>query len=266
MSYENEQYEPQNAYNDIGIVFIGPIVGLPASLISTFDTFKKRGIDVETVDIWEGQNIKKNLWNILRLTIFPGNHKRLVQFANNYNEHKLFEIILNKIDKLKTQGSEKIILGGMSGGFIFASRIVQISLDGDLVPHAQKIQHFIKGLFGISPLVFYPPDVLQRSADLKFIPSHIPTILIWGDADTIIPKETITHSQEISKNHNNIKSFVIRGSDVGRKDRSIRHQFFGGRDFIRPLKNIFWNPKAETLAIDYIYDLIKSINPKNNDK
>jgi len=250
-------------YNDIGIVFIGPIIGLPKSLMATFDFLKHKGVEIEGVDIWEDQEKKKNLFNILGLTILPGSHKKRVAFANNYKEHILFENIINKIEKLKKEGRHNIILGGMSGGFVFASRLAQMPLDNDLIKHKDKIQPFIKGLFGVSPIVFYPEEVTQKGANLELIPSHIPTTLIWGDADHIIPKETITHSQKISQKNGNIKNIVINGEDVGHKNGSIRHQFFGGEDFIKPLKNVFWNKKAEDKAIGHIHDFIKKIHLKN---
>jgi hypothetical protein len=262
MLLEDRQHKSKTTHSGVGVVFISPIIGLSDSMISTFDTLKEHGMDVEVIDTWEVQGMKKNLWDILRLTAFPGNHKKRIEFTNNYNEHRLFEVILGKIDDMIARGKKKIILGGMSSGFIFSSRIVQISLDDDLIPRAQKIKPFIRGLFGISPLIFYPQGVFKKGADLELIPSHIPTTLIWGDFDIEIPKETISHSQKISENSDNIKSLVIRGSDVGFKDGSIRHQFFGGKDFIKPLKNIFWNPKAEAIVINNIYDFIKNIDSK----
>ena len=247
-------------YNDIGIVFIGPIVGLPPSLISAFDFFKNQGIAIEGIDIWEEQKIKKTLWNILGLTMLPGSYKKRVRFANDYNEIQLFDLVLNKIGILKNSGANKIIIGGMSGGFIFASRIMQKPLDNGVPILINTIQPYIKGLFGVSPLIFYPKEVTRQGADLELLPPSLPTFLIWGDNDTIIPKETIPKAKEISKKNTEIRTVVIKGSDVGQKDGSIKHQFFGGKDFVKPFKNIFWNEKAEKIAINHISDLIKLIN------
>ena len=258
-----QQHELLSNYNNIGIVFIGPIIGLPPSLMSTFSMLKEYGVDIEGVDIWENQDLKKNLWNILRLTILPGSHKKRIHFANNFNEKKLFELILKKIDILKNKGKGKIILGGMSGGFIFASRIIEKPLTDEIPQYAHKIQPLIKGLFGISPLIFYPLEVTKKSANLELIPKNIPTILIWGDNDIIIPKGTITLGEEISRKNTAIKSIIIHGPEVGMKNQSIKHQFFGGKDFIKPFSNIFWNEKAEKIASNHLNNLIKKINAEN---
>lgn len=254
----------EEKYGDIGIIFIGPIIGMPKSLIAAFDFLKENGAMVETVDVWDGQKLKKNLWRILRLTILPGSHKQRVKFANSYNEEVLFENIVNKIRSLKAHNKKKIILGGMSGGFVFASRLAQMPLHNDLTKYEDELRPFIKGIFGVSPIIFYPAGVNRSSANLELIPSHIPTTLIWGDADYIIPEGTINHSHNISKKNGNIKNVVISGKEVGHKNGSIRHQFFGGEDFVKPLKNIFWNKKAEKMAIDHLHDLIKRIALTNN--
>src|SRR5437667_12790842 len=89
---------------DIALVFISPIVGLPPSLIHTFDVLKNYGVETVGVDIFEGQEIKKTLSTVLGLTILPGSHNRRVEFANGYNEERLFEIISSKIDDLKVRG------------------------------------------------------------------------------------------------------------------------------------------------------------------
>ncbi len=260
MASGSKHSEPLTIYDDIGILFISPIIGLPPSLISAFDALKMYGVEVEGVDIFEGQNIKKSLWKVLGLTALPGSHKRRVKFANNYNERRLFEIISSKIDNLKVRGRKKIIIGGMSGGFIFASRMAQVPPDHDIAPYATKAQPFIKGLFGISPLIFYPSEVHQESAHLELIPRHIPTTLIWGDADTIIPKGTIAHGQSIAEKKSHIRYRVIRGSEVNRKEGSVKHQFFGGRDFCKPLTNAYWDATAEQIALEEIHNLIKMVN------
>ncbi len=252
-------------YKDMGLVFIGPIIGLPQSLLDAFNPLKDRGLSIEGVDIWEGQNIKKNLWTILGLTILPGSDKRRINFANKFNEPILFENIIEKIAKMRERGVKHIILGGMSGGFVYASRLAQHPIEDELNKYGH-IQSHIKGLLGISPLTFYPKHVTQKGADLELIPAHIPTILIWGDNDTIIPEGTINQSHKISKKSDIIRHTVIKGSDVGEKDGVVRHQFFGGEDFVKPLKNVFWNKKAEKLALDNIEDFIKDLknNTKNN--
>ncbi|GEM_PF-2834817 len=259
MGLTNTQSKTLAAREDVGILFVGPIIGLPPSLISAFDVFKERGIGIEGVDIFEGQNIKKNLSTILGLTILPGSQKRRIEFANNYNERHLFEVILNKISSLKARGKKRIIIGGMSGGFIFASRMVQVPPDRDAASYALKAKPFISGLFGISPLIFYPSGVFQKGADLESIPSHVPTTLIWGDADTIVPKGTIAYGQRISQKKVHVKCRVIRGSEAGSKDGKLKHQFFGGKDFIKPLTNVYWNPKAEGIALEEITNIVKTI-------
>lgn len=259
MTSEDKQRGFPTNYKDIGILFISPIIGLPPSLIAAFDVLKKQGVKIDGVDIFEGQNIKKNAWKILGLTVFPGSHKRRIQFANQYDERRLFEIITGKIDKLKAQGITKIILGGMSGGFIFAARMAHIPPDSEIAPYALRCQPFIKGLFGISPLILYPADVMRKGSDLGLIPFHIPTLLIWGDADTIVPEGTIAHSQKHAEKSKHIKCLVIKGSDVGRKNGSIKHQFFGGKDFVKPLTNIYWNASAEKKALEEIGNMIKMI-------
>ncbi len=256
MSLNNSQSENNLPYEDIGIVFISPIIGMPDSLLDTFNPLVKQGMKIEGVDIWEGQNFKKSLWSILRLTILPGSNQKRINFANKYDEQVLFEKISEKIEKLKSKGIKKIILGGMSGGFIFASRLAQIPIEDELAKYASVTQSLLKGVFGVSPLIFYPPDVKSSSANLKLIPSSIPVLLIWGDADTIIPKGTIEHAKDLSKDLKNLKSLIVRGSDVGLKDGTIRHQFFGGVDFVKPLKNVFWNKKAEDIVLENIQDFI----------
>jgi len=246
-------------YEDVGIVFIGPIIGLPPSILAAFDDLRKEGVDIEGVDIFEGQKIKKNLLTVLGLTIFPGSHKRRVAFANSFDEKRLFKIILEKVNTLKKAGKKKIILGGMSGGFIFAARMAHQPPDQEIEPFAKQVQKDIKALFGISPLIFYPSAVKQKGADLDLLPAHIPTLMIWGDADQIIPEGTIEHAQNYSQKSSHIKSYVIRGSDINKKDQTIKHQFFGGKDFIKPLKNIYWDALAEKIALEKINDLIKMI-------
>ncbi|MFH1246599.1 MAG: hypothetical protein V1489_02375, partial [Candidatus Liptonbacteria bacterium] len=59
-------------YGDVAILFISPIIGLAPSLMQAFDPLRKKGIEVHGVDIFEGQNIEKNLWKILSLTVLPG--------------------------------------------------------------------------------------------------------------------------------------------------------------------------------------------------
>jgi hypothetical protein len=241
----------ESNFKNIGVVFVGPIIGLPPSLLAVFDPLKERVIGIEGVDILEGQHIKKNLRTILSLTVLPGSHQKRIILANNYNEKLLFEMIVEKIERLKKHGKTKIIIGGMSGGFIFASRLTQAPSDDEAEPYAAKIRPLIKGLFGISPLLFYPSGVLQHGAALESIPSEIPTILVWGDDDLIIPKGTIPYAERISREHINIKYRIIKGG--------VKHQFFGGKDFIKPLTNRYWDTEAEKIALQEIEELIKKV-------
>ena len=231
-----------------GIIFIGPIIGFSPSLNAVFNSLRGDGVLVEGIDIFEEQNLKKTSWKLLGLTALPGSHKRRVAFANNYNEPLLFGIIKERIEKLKAQGVKKIILGGMSGGFIFAARAAQDFHDPS-----------IRGLIGISPLVFYPAEVFQKGVDLSAVPPHIPTLLIWGDSDSIVPEGTISYAERIAKHHPHVFTRVIRGSEAGVKDGKIKHQFFGGRDFTGKIKNAFWNEAAEKIAVRSIEDMVNSI-------
>src|SRR5438309_29251 len=115
--------------SDIGIVFVGPIVGFPPSLALTLDALAANGATVEGVDIFEGQRMKKSTWKILGLTALPRSHPRRITFANSYDEQRLFTIIRERIERLKVQGKKKIFLGGMSGGFIFAARMAEYPPD-----------------------------------------------------------------------------------------------------------------------------------------
>src|SRR5258708_2478649 len=114
-SHLTNRYMPQDSlvYGDIGIIFVSSIIGLSPSVISAFDVLKAKGVAIEGVDIFEGQNIEKGFWKILGLTALPGSHARRVKFANNFDENRLFEIISARIEKLKNQGKKNIILGGM---------------------------------------------------------------------------------------------------------------------------------------------------------
>jgi hypothetical protein len=246
-------------YEKIGIVFVGPIVGLPPSLVRVFDPLRAAGVGFEGVDIFERQNFKKDAWTILGLTMFPGSHNRRIRFANNFNESPVFEMIREKIEALKTRGKTKIILAGMSGGFVFASRMAQVPLESEVAPFALPVSASIKGLCGVSPIVFYPPGVLRIGSNLALIPEHIPTVLIWGDGDHIIPRGTIEYCENVSRSRSNMLCRVIHGPEVGLKAGSVQHQFFGGRDFIGPLKNIHWDKKAENIAREEIGKLVEGI-------
>lgn len=240
--------------DNIGIIFVSPIIGLTESLMQTFAPLTERGAGLEGIDIFDGHHGKKTLLKILGLTMLPGSHSRRLRFANEFDEKRIFLRIGALIDRFIKEGKTNIILGGMSGGFIFASRYVQIPPDSDvksiLQPHQRECA---KALFGVSPLVYYPPGVHRRGARLEEIPSHIPTLLVWGDRDTIIPKGTIQHSLVYARQTAHIRCKIIQG---------VRHQFFGGKDFVRPFKNIFWNPQAERVAMQEIIYHIESISTK----
>lgn len=246
-------------YKDLGILFISPIIGMTQSLTSTFNFFTKLGANFIGIDVFDDQKISKSLLRILNLTILPWSNMFRIRYANNFNEEVLFNNISNAISKLKSEGKTKIIIGGMSGGFIFASRFVQKPPDDEVRLISTTNSNYIKGLFGISPLIFYPSGVNRIASDLSLIPNYIPTLLVWGDNDTIVPKETIHKAQELAKKSTHIKIQILAGEELGLKSKSIRHQFFGGEDFIKPFTNIFWNKNAELATIDEITNMISKI-------
>jgi len=246
-------------YETVGIVFVGPIIGMPPSLLDAFAPLTKLGIAIEGVDIFEGQTVRRNLRTVLGMTMLPGAHKRRVRFANAFDEALLFGNIRQRIERLKEGGRTRLILGGMSGGFIFASRMVQSPPDAELSSNPAPFAYPIAGLFGISPLVFYPPGVTRLGADLALVPSNVPTVLIWGDGDDIVPSGTIEHCERLEQQGAHLHCQTIRGPQVGVKEGRVRHQFFGGRDFIGPLKNAFWNESAQRIAIEKIQTLIDKI-------
>jgi dienelactone hydrolase len=241
-------------YETVGIVFVGPIIGMPPSLLDAFAPLVEQGLAIEGVDIFEGQPVRRNMRTVLGMTMFPGAHKRRVRFANAFDEALLFGHIRHRIERLKERGRTRLILGGMSGGFIFASRMVQSPADPEL--GSSTVSSPIAGLFGISPLVFYPPEVTRIGADLTLVPASVPTALLWGDGDNIVPDGTIEHCEKIAQQCQHLHCRTIRGSEVGVKEGRVRHQFFGGRDFIGPLTNAFWNQRAERLAIEELQALI----------
>ncbi|HEY5955657.1 MAG TPA: hypothetical protein VIV60_03845 [Polyangiaceae bacterium] len=244
------------AYETVGIVFIGPIIGMPPSLLDAFAPLAERGLAIEGVDIFEGQAVRRNMRTVLGMTMLPGAHKRRVRFANAFDEALLFGHIRHRIERLKERGCKRLILGGMSGGFIFASRMVQSPCDPEIGSSNGLSVLPIAGLFGISPLVFYPPEVTRIGADLALVPSSIPVALIWGDGDDIVPSGTIEHCERIARQCEHLQCRTIRGPHVGVKEGGVRHQFFGGRDFIGPLKNAFWNERAQRLAIEDVQMLV----------
>ncbi len=244
------------AYETVGIVFIGPIIGMPPSLLDTFAPLVERGLAIEGVDIFEGQTVRRSMRTVLGMTMLPGAHKRRVSFANAFDEALLFGHVRHRIERLKERGCTRLILGGMSGGFIFASRVVQSPSDPEIDSSTVSSAHPIAGLFGISPLVFYPPGVTRLGADLALVPSSIPTTLIWGDGDDIVPVGTVEHCERIAQQYGHVRCRTIRGPQVGVKEGRVRHQFFGGRDFIGPLKNAFWNEQAQRLAVEELQTLV----------
>lgn len=235
----------------VGIVFICPIIGLTRSLSETFSFFRKRGFPVEMVDIVH-ENEKRSFWKVLTLVALPGAHKRRIDFGNKYDESKLFIRVYESICRLQKGGYTRIVLGGMSGGFIFASRVAQLPHDDELEGGRwQSIHPNIVGVFGVSPLLFYPAGVQRRPANPERIPTHIPVILVWGQDDQIVPIGTIEYGFSLAQKYTNITSKVLRRSDFKEK-RKIRHQFFGGKDFNGPLHNIFWHAAAEKVALETI--------------
>jgi len=244
-------------YEGMGMIFIGPIIGLPKSIVKTFDPFRKKGLRVECINIFENQHEKPGLLKILSLTVMPNSAQNRITFANTYNEEILFKNISSRIEKLISEGCKNIFLGGMSGGFIFVSRIAQFPQDKLAAKYTSKYLPFIKGIFGVSPLIFYPNQVSQIGANLSLIQKNIPALLIWGDSDQIIPTSTIPHCEKISLRFPNINCRVIKGTEVGKKNKTLKHQFFGGRDFVSFIKNIFWNKEAEKIALTEIeYNLL----------
>jgi hypothetical protein len=243
-------------YETVGIVFVGPIIGMPPSLLGAFAPLAERGVAIEGVDIFEGQTVRRNMRTVLGMTMLPGAHKRRVRFANAFDEALLFGHIRRRIELLKQRGCTRIILGGMSGGFIFASRMVQSPPDPELGSSPVSSAHPIAALFGISPLVFYPPEVMRIGADLALVPSSVPVALIWGDGDDIVPSGTIEHCERIARQYEHLHCRTIDGPQVGVKEGRVKHQFFGGRDFIGPMKNAFWNEQAQRLAIEELRTLV----------
>lgn len=244
------------AYETVGIVFVGPIIGMPPSLLDAFAPLVERGLAIEGVDIFEGRTVRRSMRTVLGMTMLPGAHTRRVRFANTFDEALLFGHIRHRIERLKERGCSRLILGGMSGGFIFASRVAQSPSDPEIDSSHGSPALPIAGLFGISPLVFYPPGVTRLGADLTLVPSSVPTALIWGDGDDIVPVGTIEHCERIAQQYDHVHCRTIRGPQVGVKEGRVRHQFFGGRDFIGPLRNTFWNERAERLAIEELQALV----------
>jgi pimeloyl-ACP methyl ester carboxylesterase len=244
------------AYKTVGIVFVGPIIGMPPSLLDAFTPLTEQGVAFEGVDIFEGQTVQRNLRTVLGMTMLPGAHKRRVRFANAFDESLLFGHIRRRIERLKERGCKKLILGGMSGGFIFASRVVQSPSDPEIDSSTVSSATPVAGLFGISPLVFYPPGVTRIGADLSLVPSSVPTTLIWGDGDDIVPSGTLENCEHVAQQYKHVHCRTIRGPEVGVKAGRVRHQFFGGRDFIGPLTNAFLNERAQSIAIEELRTLI----------
>lgn len=244
-----------------GIVFISPIIGVPPSLREILSYFTKQGFPVETVDIFERQD-ERSFWKVLGLTALPGAHGRRVAFANAYDEVRMFSRIYDAIRRLQDKGCERIVLGGMSGGFIFASRIVQYPLDEE-IDGSQRIpaQAEVVGVFGVSPLLFYPSGVERLGAHPDRIPARIPVALVWGADDDIVPLGTLDNGLSLAKAHLHITIEVLRRSNFS-AHKPVRHQFFGGKDFIGPLPNAFWHPQAEQAALQFVCDQIPALTDK----
>lgn len=246
--------------SDTGIIFISPIVGITNSLMDTLKPFEDLGIPVVEIDIF-GDYEEKTFWKILKLTALPGSHSRRISFANSFPEHRVFDKIKKGADYLISKGRKNIVLGGMSGGFIFASRIAQEIPDNEIRNHeVQQIKNYVIGVFGISPLIFYPQGVFRQDTRLDHIPPRVRALLFFGDRDEIIPRGTIEYAEAASEIYHYIHVKVLKGSDFGDKVGSIHHQFFGGRDFVGPLKNVFWHPQAEKATLKMIIKFLEDIS------
>lgn len=239
--------------NEVGIIFVGPIIGVPESLDKTFDHLRNEGATVITIDIFNVLKKKKGLLQILGLTLLPGSHKRRVSFANKYPEKKVFAEIFKIYKQLKEQGIDKIVLGGMSGGFIFASRLTQIPPDTEIDASTySSMKEDIIGLIGISPIIYYPQEVKRKGADLKKIPENIKTQLFFGDSDTIVPEGTVNYAKKIATSKKNISTYIFMSDNFNQRG-GIKHQYFGGDGYVGKLKNIFWHPEAEKENLKIIY-------------
>lgn len=246
--------------NDIGIVFVGPIIGITPSLLNTFKPIIDKGAALIGVDIFDDSYERKTFWKIIKLTMHPKARSNRIKFANAFPEHKVFDKIRDAINQLLLQGKKKIVLGGMSGGFIFAGRIVQSPPDQAVREHGvYELRHHVVGLFGISPLIFYPPGVERPDVSLKLIPAKIRTLLFFSDGDDIIPPGTRENAELMAKTHGHIKVRQLKRGEFSNKSKSIKHQYFGGRDFIRPLKNVFWHPEAEARTMDMVHVLLREL-------
>ena len=246
--------------SDIGIVFVGPIIGITPSLIAAFNPIIDKGASLIGVDIFDDSYEKKTFWKIIKLTMHPHAHSNRIKFANSFPEHKVFNKITAAIKQLIEQGKKKIVLGGMSGGFIFAGRVVQSPPDQEVLSHSvYELRHHIVGLFGISPLIFYPPGVHRPDVSLDLIPLNIRTLLFFSDGDDIIPPDTIEYAESMAKAYKHIKIRHLKCGEFSVKSKKIKHQYFGGRDFIGPIKNVFWHPEAEARTIDITHALLKEL-------
>lgn len=256
--------QKQGSMNDIGVIFVSPIVGLTTSLMDSFKPLIDRGVSVIGVDIFGEDYEKKTFWKIVKLTILPGAHSRRISFANSFPEHKIFDKIEDATRTLVDQGKNKIVLGGMSGGFVFAARVAQSPPDHEIRNHTvQELKHRIVGLFGISPLLFYPQGVHRPDVKLHQIPSRVQTILFFGNNDSFLPPGTIKHAKEATKMNKHIQVKTLIQKEFGNKSKPVRHQFFGGEDFVGPLKNMFWHPEAEALVLDKMYTFLQKITSLN---
>lgn len=245
---------------DVGVIFVSPIIGMTEGLIRAFDPLTERGASIIGVDIYGDDYEKKTFLKVLKLTILPGANPRIIKFANEFPEHKVFDKIATAILKF-IEMKKKIFIGGMSGGFIYAARIVQTPPDEEISTHnVLDFRKHVLGLFGISPLIFYPRQIHRPGVQLDCIPANIKTKLFFGDSDSIIPAGTIEYANKISQELEHIDTHNLRSEFFKYKPNSIRHQFFGGSDFIWPLKNPFWRPEAESHVIRILKSLFLNGN------
>lgn len=256
-----ESLSPKNIdLSNIGVVFVSPIIGLTKSMMNTFKPITERGAFVIGVDIFDDRYEKKTFWKVLKLTVLPGAYQRRIEFANSFPEYRVFDKIEDAIKQCLRQGKDKIILGGMSGGFIFAGRVVQETADEEIQIHkVRNFKKYINGLFGISPLIFYPQGVFRSDIKLEYIPHNIRTLLFFCDDDEIIPPGTLKYAVNISMKYNHIRVKCFNCEEFNNKSKPLKHNFFGGKDFVGLMRNRFWHPEAEKYVIDHEIKFLEEI-------
>ncbi|MDP3901876.1 MAG: hypothetical protein Q8Q37_02800 [bacterium] len=256
--------ENNNNLNNLGIVFISPIIGLTKSMMDVFDPIVKEGAFVVGVDIFDDSYEKKTFWKVLKLTVLPGAYQRRIKFANSFPESRVFDKIEEGIKECLSRGKSKIVLGGMSGGFVFAGRVVQEPSDEEIKKHSvRNLKNHIVGLFGISPLIFYPQGVVRPAVKLEHIPPNIRTLLFICDDDEIVPEGTLEYAIDISEKYKNVETKCLNCEDFNNGLKPLKHNFFGGKDFIGFMKNRFWHPEAERCVLEHKMEFFKKMASYN---